>query len=155
MEAVRQACIGANPGILDLVFGCEGIWHKRKNDDHELKDIKSVVLNNDIGLDIYTYEPWEKGSKNLTYHTITILQDDFEIIGRAITLADVLLAMKTQRIRLCQDGVSSVYFETYEEIDMFTHMQGWRISGVSWNLKEDLEGQSPETIDFLHGLLCG
>ncbi len=71
---------------------------------------------------------WERGE--LERMPITFL----EILGRPITLADVLRTIEKGR-----STHASRQFKAYL-------VSG---GGDSWNLSEDLSGQSPETIDFL------
>lgn len=156
---IREKCIAANPSIMDLVFGCEvrikigddlydsigkveyacGKCQKHKfykncSDDcyseGRIDDAVSVLVDDEE-------EPKE----------YVLLQDgkDFEIIGRPIRLADVLLAIgrRSDTWNISGDG----YFNILDVA------QNWQRK-ASWNLRADsLSDQEPEIIDFIYELL--
>lgn len=64
-----------------FVFGMMGIWHMPASEQSKARDIKAIVLEQtkEGCLYIFTLEPIEKGAKNLTYRTATILTADFTL----------------------------------------------------------------------------
>lgn len=132
LETIRQACIEANPEIVELKFGCEVFVERWGH---------SAMMCAFEGL------PELSGETSMTLHHKGKLHyvgssSKGKIIGRTIRLADVLLAL--------QRGSTNKRF-------IFITLGG--IDGLMdlillWNLKDDnLDHQSPETIDFIHKLL--
>lgn len=136
MKIVREAVIRANPDILKLEFGCEGIY-----DDNSVKLLRyGMDFQNVDGPNVYVWQK-EDGSR---YHT----SDNryVEILGRPIRLADVLLAIEKNR-------TTDFFFVTTTD---FLCMQDSKTDEelMVWNLREDdLSKQSPETLEFLANLL--
>jgi len=147
IKQIRKAVIKANPSILDLVFGCEVILSSEEYskqprtlkvlDKREIKGRDTIVeiyerSNNGIGLVFYE----DKGH--------------LKIIGRPIRLADVLLAIGTNKVGCDGEGNFS-RVRSYEEASK-------RLSPklvCKWNLRDDnLNNQSEETITFIHNLIC-
>ena len=119
LEAVRRACIKANPEIVEPKFGC------------------CLALKGDAW--------WENGVMirgqkifNVTTGKIESRTSNWEILGRPIRLADVVL----------------VYSDVEEQKDEDVIDLVLSISRHGWNLRKDsLEDQSEETVAFLAGLL--
>lgn len=89
-----------------------------------------------------------------TSHGYVTPHNELGCIVRPIHLADVLLAIASNRIRLTTFVGGDAWFESYEESNVFTHEQSWKARGVCWNLRlDDLTHQSPETLQFLADLL--
>lgn len=145
LKLIREKCIAANPEIMELKFGCEiecklGEWNKYKvlvgigvcEKGH--KNLQTCERN-----DCYMESGiWAFYDSEENMHTINLKDGEYEILGRPIRLADILLAMNTNL------KISKVAMEGWLEI----------ITGEKWNLRaDDLEKQSPETIDFLANLL--
>lgn len=144
LQKIRAACIAANPEITELKFGCEIYDHM----DGQKHFVTSV--------------------NNLGTHDMTVLfqgeivrmvsgvyeKNNYEILGRPIRLADVLLAIDgTYRhgdaitVRIIPGG-------TFERLHTGNVLPGEWNPQVRWNLRaDDLEKQSEETIDFLYELL--
>ena len=159
LQEIREACIKANPEIMELKLGCEvkmllGDWHgeiayveyqcgkcskhklyKNCNEDCYPDDAVTVVTNPEE-------EPIEWVLLNNG--------KDFEVLGRPIRLADVLLAIGNRGILKVNNLGGFSVFNDYiggkaEWVD---------VAMPRWNLlKDDLTEQSPETIDFIHSLL--
>lgn len=134
LEEIRKACIEANPSIKDLIIGC-----RIKMKDKQYKTITK----------------W--GMVNNRFPVILVLEDGLEyieseiveILGRPITLADVIIALKKDIVK----AVSN--YQILEDDD--DAPEEWLMMSLihKWNLTKSLEEQSPETIQFLHSLLVG
>lgn len=83
-----------------------------------------------------------------------ITSDSIIIRQKPIQLADVLVATKTQIIRLQPLGGNEVSFEILEESNVFTHEQSWKSSGIKWDLSQDFDHQSEAFYLFVWELLC-
>lgn len=132
VELIRQACITANPSIVDLVFGREVAYEL---DFGKYRHQKGIFLGADKKwARIYSPDNLSAATRGVVIRTIA----ELEVIGRPIQLHDVLLAIKVkERPR----------FESpNHDIDLVVH---------AWNLLLPLDGQSPELIAFVAGLLHG
>lgn len=148
LEIVRQACIKANPAIMELGFGCKfisengseyTILHAPENTPFRLTAVILEEPNNEMD--------FRKDGK-------------FEILGRPIRLADVLLAMGKNKIDVgCSSSFKGDYLHMFpqgnskkEEPIANTHISV-DTRQAQWNLlKDDLRDQFEETITFLAGL---
>ena len=133
LKLIREKVIEANPEIVELKFGCEVEYEKKPFRMIYFGVVTTIhkssicVLHNRLIPDFIVKE-----------------RDIRKIIGRPITLADVLLAIKTG-IYIREDG--SIYSDEGVPLDL-------HYTGVSWNLKDNnLNNQSEECIDFLYELL--
>lgn len=158
LEAVRQACIKANPEIVELKFGCE---FRAGTSTMLYTDTESYAVNN-IGFlrahfcsKEYPRNAWEgerresptsmhsgKDIESLLKESISASKafsntyPSVEIIGRPIRLSDVILALRTSNIH--ED-------DWKEELCRLTN---------KWDARKDSLGeQSEETISFLYELL--
>lgn len=126
---IKEKCIEANGSILDLKFGCEVLlWDMTCTYVGEYKDDMSDAEPKQF---FEHFGTLIKGHKELNY----------EIIGRSITLPDVLLAI-----------------EKKYKADQFATIasNGWFHFGRErcfWNLLLPLDGQSEEVWSFLYELL--
>lgn len=143
MEKLKEAIIKANQDIVKLKFGCLVFIQNF---------ITSVVLieNRDGWCDIdgqigdMVYVGWTgRGTQCFGKKHIK------EIIGRPITLADVLIAINKQGWD--EPGWNGLSMRPYYPESIQFESEG-RIVAI-WNLKEPLDNQSPETIEFLKKLL--
>lgn len=129
-QLVKEAIIKAVPGILDLKLGCEVITN-------EEPWIFCMVVTPPEGKDIrlaYQYD------ENGIYADCHFSKNKIvEIIGRPITLADVLIAIVEKY------SISERDFYILELIE--NH-------GKCWDLSQDFDHQSEETYNFLWSLLC-
>lgn len=161
LESIRQACIKANPQIMELAEGCKikvkgfgtgdfsGHWTNAKAPIHH-ENSGYYVQRHGMGWDghyaeAYSITEYHDGKKVENPH--------IEILGRPTHLADVLLAIDR--------------FPTYiNPIKWWIRVEG--LLGIknadmkdllfflcsNWKLKsDDLREQSEETIDFLFNLL--
>lgn len=141
IKYITERCIAANPSILDLVFGCEIICKY----DYAKIYSENIMLD-DVGDKYVNVSPTLQGND-----MIYIDDNNFEIIGREIRLADVLLAINNRGEQIIGWHMSTTghFYKTL--------MNGSHIAqSESWNLLSDsLSSQSPETIAFLYELLLG
>lgn len=124
IQAIRAACIKANPEIVELKFGCE----------IELYDVKQKVIS-------YKRNNWRLTTdKSDCKMDASELKEKVTILGRPIRLADVLLAIpRSIRERM---EINHSAFGIYSQGHEF------------WNLlKDDLSLQTPETLSFIADLL--
>lgn len=145
-QALKEVIQKANPEIMELKFGCEVL----------LKDFEKDFPNY-VG--IYAGRRWNKEidkevdlvvHKKSGHRHLVQMDKKYEILGRPIRLADVLLAIDQKysdgNIRFVSDGG---YFWNW---DLETSPNEY---GAIWNLKDDnLDNQSEETKSFLYELLC-
>lgn len=125
-QLVKEAIIKAVPGILDLKLGCEVITN-------EEPWIFCMVVTPPEGKDIrlaYQYD------ENGIYADCHFSKNKIvEIIGRPITLADVIY--------------------TYMGNPEVPQRAGkWAEIIANWNLLQDFDHQSEAVWEFLYGLLC-
>ncbi len=136
IEAVRRACVAANPSIMELGFGCEVI-----NQYSVLGRVtnKGFVVRNSEN---YIHVQVERGDVSFAE---AWLVEEFTILGRSIRLADVLLAMPSNSVIKINNlgGFSWLIDGEWKDIAM-----------PRYNLlKDDLSLQSQETVEFLASLL--
>lgn len=140
---LKSAIVSAVPEIMELGFGCEVILVNKNFP-------KVINLKTPI---VYCKQNGEFQLRG---------RDDFytkfdcrEIIGRNITIADVLLAIYKNRddneyaVDLSGNFMKLDSGDPDDEFDTFEHTKYW------WNNHKDLSGQDEETINFLHSILCG
>ena len=150
IQFITERCIKANPDIKKLEFGCKIVintperYAEYKESDDE-KTTATVLFyqevsnfdENDVHFMVWLDE-W-----NETFDASILDETDIKIIGRPIRLADVLLAIQ-------QEGWSDQNPMWSEE----TTLKKKKKLCKKWTLKKDnLQDQSPETIDFIYSLL--
>lgn len=136
IKIIRAACVAANPSILDLVFGCEVAHASGKmtivSDYYSDLDTKLFTLRGEAG--------------NIFRESQKAAKQHYEILGRPIRLADVLVAIKEKSQTI--EGLADDKFIVFD-----TGIQRLVYQGL-WNLRADrLEDQSEETLAFVAGLL--
>lgn len=144
-DFIKRKCCEANPSIMELKFGCRVKFQQedcpeqtgtiicRGNDD-----ISNSYFAIDAGIVI---DEEGKTMENIGHLHKTNFK---EILGRPITLADVLLAINEKDgIYACCGGGSFVLIGNGEIIDTVCY----------WNLLTDLHGQSDETKELLAKIL--
>lgn len=135
LQQLKSVIQAANPSILELKFGCE-LQHA---------DRLLYVLY-PLGSDIYcTYREQKTGRPALWMLTKFQREYDrtFQILGRPIRIADVLLAID-KRLNYAVNQLGSFIDLENKEMDV----------EATWDLVNDsLDAQSPETIQFLINLL--
>lgn len=139
-EKLKKVIQEANPEIMELKFGCEVSYN---NEPFMLVSIE--FDESEEGNSTYVYNVFPSilvaGEANVpTYFARLIGEyEQFQILGRPIRLADVLLALSEKF-----PGELIPKFEDYST----TLFMGY------WNLKDDnLDNQSFETKQFLINLL--
>ena len=136
LEIIREACIKANPEIMELKFGC--LIHCK-----DFKDFPNTIR---------PYAGY-KFSKELDRNVAQVLSsggqlhqmdENHEILGRPIRLADVLLALDVNS--------TDPYWKIGASSSLFVIQYGE--DKCVWFLREDdLRHQSEETLEFLANLL--
>lgn len=138
IKNIREACVSANPEIMELKFGCRFKFPSDKYgvflNDKEWKKAKFLV---DLPL--------------LAPHYDELFWDDMvdvEILGRPIRLADILLATEQKWVTFYSASLSSFGKKTKSEgAVLYQIIQ-------KWNLRKDsLEDQSDECVAFISSLL--
>lgn len=135
LQIIKEACIKANPdikkqGVLDVYIGSFRNPRDAEKWCREFHDIKSIEIT-----------PVREESE----HGYTSVWCKIEILGRPIRLADVLLAIhsKKESWSVWQGALTP---DTSIAIDDLVN--------IHWELTDDnLDHQSPETIEFLASLL--
>lgn len=120
IEIIRAACIKTNPEIMELKFGC---FVKGNYDEYLFTQSYkgSYCFINKSGAN------WLAKSEEL-----------FEIVGRPIRFADVLLAILKTKDGCTKGEMKDILLEL----------------AYLWNcFADNLSQQSPETLQFLSGLL--
>lgn len=129
IEAVRRACVRANPEIVELKFGCD------------------IVDENKHRYTFLHFSPMQLAAMDFTtanvfdgevVRGITFRISKTKIIGRPVRLADVLLAIEKK-----DAGYG-------EEEWMLNRMM---FGSDKWNLLKDMEDQSDETLEFISRML--
>lgn len=145
LKIITDACIKANPSIKDLVFGC----------DTDQGKITSVFESQgSYGYATIPYITNWNGTTGQATARWYSKENLGKILGRPITLADVLLAL------------SDVGYVTIDSDGCFVEIvkagnKDWKkfndpkfgLQGLGWDLKETIENQSEETLEFLATLL--
>lgn len=140
LEIIREAVIAAVPEIMELKFGC---WISSDNIMSNIKRMCVAELTHSHLLLTTTF-----GEVSRLPRT----RGNYKIIGRPIRLADVLLAIEPHwRSFLLPSFMQNLDGQIKNEFEG----QNLYIMVSKWNLhSDDLSLQSPETIDFLAGLLA-
>jgi len=177
IEYIRQACIKANPSIKDLVFGCEIIDKNNTEKMHFIYLAENKVyghhgkdcLGDSIWWSILPVTGDMSASllvRGCTSKTKDIDMSRFEIIGREIRLADVLLAIGDNKKNWRKENWFTWVFPFSDGLNGFAGFKAYSHKGgfamltnkenvpVGWNLlKDSLSDQSDETIEFIFNLL--
>lgn len=134
LQAIREKCIKANPEIVELKPGCSVIYGSEPDEP------RPVVIGQPYTVEFgKVFNPWNRDDGG----------ELVEVLGRPVTLADVLLAI----------GISErAHAFNLDVYGGWAFMFWSRKDGYSKNVKYDLradslEDQSPETIDFIHSII--
>lgn len=138
---IREKIVAAVPEIMELKFGCEIKREgasKREFFVGQFGDEFSIVRIDDKGAWIPFTIPWPPKSQH------------FEILGRPIRLSDVLVAIGKQG----KTFPFSIGFTRGDFISIIPE-NGTSKQHAVWNCRKDsLDDQSPETLQFIHSILC-
>ena len=132
LEQIREIIIKNNPSILDLVFGCyisgEGL--------HNALLVRNLPETDNH----YHFEVFVGGYE---IRRRVYFKDNMKIIGRTITLSDVLRAIESKHNMPIQ--TMGIYEE--DEHPLYDLMDVWNLSD------NNLNNQSKETISFIYKIL--
>ncbi len=155
IEFIRQKCIEANPEIMELKFGCR-LKDKVDGEEYLFVDwhfntCPTVLPVEAIGKNPFEDEcAWQDtifsmGSvtNEKIKHPLGNNESTYEIIGRPIRLADVLILLQdSKNLKWREVGIGDPRLLTPILLTSY------------WDLfKDDLTLQSPETIEFIFNLL--
>lgn len=143
LEAIRRACIEANPEIVELKFGCRVLYRHPTEKDLPSPTVWAFVRHHE-NLTFSIVDNLERVER------VSVLNNDVQIYGREIRLADVLCAMsKKDDYFILSDTSLAIDYKGY-----FFDPVNELGEGIRYELaNDDLTLQSPETIDFLFELL--
>lgn len=131
LEQLTKAIQALVPEIMELKFGCRVnvIWGDLIVTGKRFEGFWIVDWSGQV-----TTDTWIKESSIV------------EILGRPITLFDCLMAMSydLEYMRIDNMGGKFSMQKEYDENDV----------GMQWNWHLPLSDQSPETIDWLAGVIC-
>lgn len=132
IKFIREKCIEANPDIKKLEFGCQ------------------IIVMNDVRRYVVSLEPQSKYNLVFIGGSVngrnTFTEDEYIVIGRDIRLADVLLSLA----RVSPNPELTLHSIEVSIAKRGTHGR----DNCTWNLLKDrLEDQSPDTIEFIYNLL--
>ena len=137
LQQIREACIKANPEIVELKFGCEVEHIPFQREIYIGHTEKEIVFKKFSASHPYVFST----------HNTKDLIDDMKIIGRPIRLADVIFAVLSLGERI---GGQEEYDDVMQVLFYVTNKSEER----KWNLlKDDLNLQDEPCIDFLHNIL--
>lgn len=140
LKKLRQVIIKEIPEIVELKFGCEVIYKEDgENKDKHYICLGSTGMMTDIHQGCYGYYDFKEKDKKTGDESLSLIHHRWhtgykmKIIGRKITLADVLRVVK----KIYPNRI----YETYATVEW------WDLS------KNDLNLQSKPTIDFLSKII--
>lgn len=144
LEAVRAKVIEAVPEIVELHSGVHIYVPNHTTQKKHGGSYATYLGKQGCGIKVL----WEDGKKGL-FHESTV----FDVIGRPITLADVLRAI---------EGLDGPELAVNNEGQFFVFLgagngersDSWEGTTTAWNLALPLDEQEPEVIEFLHKILC-
>lgn len=139
-QIIREACIKANPEIMELKFGCQ---------IHFIQQTWVFAgFGREDGLTYMLTKTELEDGKGVFTTIKDHSEGRYEILGRPIHLADVLLAIEklSKDVNILVDSQGSIYVGG---------LVNWQIiKNVSWNLlQDDLSKQSEELKSFVANLL--
>lgn len=125
-EHIRKVCIAKNPSILDLVMGCEVII---------ARVTYTVICAHGWGQYTIAWKEWYWVS------TVRREKEEFELIlGRQITLQDVLLALKSY-----SPNVHLMLRDDEEWLSIAMMWSDW----IKYDLTKPLSEQSDEVLEWI------
>lgn len=154
IKEITEICAKGNPEIMELKFGCKvkaQMWSSSKE--------KKLVWKNGIIIS----PPQSKDKRNHTCFYYVLFKDgadfcyhDIKILGRDITLEDVLMAIGKESS--ANDYTSWIDDECFETPHfLLSKREDMKIDEekpiLDWTLGKPLHLQSIETLQFIHNLL--
>jgi hypothetical protein len=156
IKKIREACVAANPSILDLKFGCEVSLDEPENEKEMAHPdrIERVLVMRTTENNVYlTVEPYSEDVFEIWNDEMEFARVNLKILGRPIRLADVMATIFTSwntdeniKKRPLDDDSYTEFFKDEREVVIKVVKR--------WNMLDDnLEHQSPETLEFIANLL--
>ena len=166
---IRDRAIASNPSILDLTHGCLVSFHRYQSG-----------TNNEGGSDDYTPESWGTGYVVENKDTLVMSGYHFdcdeyyvehikngydedmdvhiEIIGRELTIADIMLALypADQKLQDFPNSATTICMDTQGEIFKFTITVKGEYSHeemFKWDLSKTFEEQEDSVLQAIASLL--
>lgn len=136
IKEIVKKCSECNEDIMKLQFGCKimvGDMERTMISFHEDVGYKTLLNTNTFYISKETME----------------FSKMIEILGREITLADVLLAIENTGVSITFYGAGKMWFVMTKNLKK--GRTGYE--NVTWNLLKPLSGQSIETISFIYELI--
>jgi len=165
---LKEVIQKANPEIMELKFGCKIIWKpseeeclKDKEGSHhrhytitrdDLTQGDAVLGQSTCKIIKVMEEDFADTSYRTLYNDDIVKEKGYTILGRPITLADVLLALSKAKLDYEYWVTSDGHFYHTEREDGDGNHE-ISPTGEYYNLKEDLDNQLDETKQFLINLL--
>jgi len=137
-EKIKEACIKANPKLMELSFGC-GITLKQSYTGEEIeakiiRPIKDNLYQLDLGHEYIT--------------------DNDQILGHEPTLADVLCSVgQDVAVVGAKDGKACFLRWGQPPVGVEGTRGYWNYKSITWDLTKSLKDQSEECLNFLADLL--
>lgn len=127
LKLIQEKIVETVPEILEAKLGCEMLWQGEK-----------FIFISEGMAGLYTIF-------NERCHAVHATPNKCVILGRPIRLSDVLTTLRGKNIE----------WGTFSKIIVVLCCGGNRAAGKPWNLRKDsLDDQSPETLQFIHSILC-
>ena len=133
LEQLRDIIIKAVPSILDLKFGCKVDYNEcpelyKNGDPPDWVEAEMICFNNEFHQEICIIQD------GTIYNNVKL--EDYRIIGRDITLEDVLIAL--HKNELSKRGMR-----------LYLPNIAYKVIDNGWKLGKPLKEQSEETKNYL------
>ena len=138
IDKLKKVIQQANPEIMEFKMGCEV----------EIKGDKYTVLG-EIHRGLISLF-----NRELNYITEIGNDNRYTILGRPITLADVLIALNKTGRHFAVDSYGTFFEERDDGEEGYCWEQIFDGRRHIWNLKDNLDAQSETTKQFLIDILC-
>lgn len=158
LSKLRAAIIEAVPEIMELKFGCRVFIPGEDNFSNRGKRGYGIITHSYVGNEA-SWSGYDKKQDAISVYLpssdvyrpcISIKKNKVEILGRPITLADVL--------RTIDKADVPVELSLYGDMLHIGHYEkpgrNGYYSKAFWELPKNLDDQSPEVWDFLTSVLC-
>lgn len=156
-QAIREACIQANPSILELKFGCKISFNASTNPiNHKYENVEISCVGKDEFYDDKKYNiAFYSFSEKFVFHPYLPNLIGYKILGRDIRLADVLLMFAEKKLDLlASPSFQKKGFAVILPSPESKLRERPEPTYCYWNLLNDsLDLQSDTTIEFLYQLI--